>query len=301
MYNLPGAGAAPAMQVPVGGQAPAAPAAAPTPAAPAGFPQPRVGVMDLFTGRNPQQMTPVQHMQQGPAAGAPTPPGAAPAGLQHDPNAPVAGAQAPVAPNDIINKLLQNAPNGQQPAAPAAPNTPPQQQAADGRLINVDPAKLQEFVRTQQFAQGIDPQLVQRALSGDMGAFTQVLNTAMQNVFLQSALLNSNVVEQTLGAYDARLQTKLPDTVRNFVTRQAVTEQVALPQQLTPMLESLRTQVMQLNPQFTPAQVADAVKQILVSSAQLVTPPATGGQPDPINGPAPQQQQVAWADFFAHQ
>jgi len=96
---------------------------------------------------------------------------------------------------DIFQSLRNNAANAKPEAAPE---------------FTLDPTALNEAASKLNFTQGISPELMQKALSGDAEAFMQVLNQSNQNTFKTAVntigQLSGEHTKQALGHQQAQLK-----------------------------------------------------------------------------------------------
>lgn len=286
-------------------------------------------VMDMFSGLPAPQAVPQpaqQFMPQAPQAGQPqqfqVPQGMqqqgqqAPQGQpQHVASQPQAqgsaGANGPQptpgvdtpqvtppasTPLDSWNTLFQN--GGKQPEpTPADALTQP--------LFNITPEQVQQAVASRNFVGGIDTQLMQRALSGDTTAFSQVLNAQGQTMFANMMTVAQNMVERAIQTYNQRLDSALPQRFNSFAANASIAQaSPALSHQAAqPVVDQVRTVIQRQNPNDPPHVVAQKVQKYFTDLASQVAPPQAQPPRDPITGLPVEQQQGTqgsnWGNFFS--
>lgn len=148
---------------------------------------------------------------------------------------------------------------------PTVPNTNP---LADP-IMSVDPQKLREAAGKMDFTRGLEPELLQKAMSGqDPQAFMQVLNSVAQNGFSTALAATATMQNQALNTYHTRLDGTLASRVRDVQISQAAPKNPALAHpSAQPVLSAIRQSVAQANPHLSPEKVAETAENYFVAMA----------------------------------
>lgn len=163
--------------------------------------------------------------------------------------------------------------NGQQQAQ--------QLEALDAPLFTADPTKLQEVLAQQSFA-SVDPQAIQKVLSGDAGALNDILNSVARNVMQQAVMLTQNMTTSGITTYNNRLQQHLPNTFRSLTAKEQMAANSKMQHTaVQPVAEAMMKHIMQLNPTLPVAQATAQVEQFLAAMGSAFAPQQ---QLDPMNG-----------------
>lgn len=227
------------------GKQPAAPApAAPAPASPA-------AVAGGAAGPATQQQAPAN-------------PGAAPGAMMGAPTPAAAGG--PQNPMDSFVDMFK--PRPVDPKAPKAPTL------ADPFLSPLDPTAFKQQVSTANFAAAIPQETLQKALSGDTQAFMDAINTASREAFAASAQLSHGLVEHGARTAADRVSNSMDSRIRNFQIRSQNTSNEALAHPaVAPMLNAVKVQIAQSNPNLTPEAVQQQAEQYFTQMADVLVAP----------------------------
>lgn len=224
-------------------------APAPAPAAP----QPQAAL-----NNNQPQPAPAPTSAAGPATKQATManPGADPASM----NNPV--------PNPLDNFADIFKPKAVDPDAPKAPTL------ADPFLGPMDPAAFRQQLSTVNFASNIPPETVQKAMSGDAQAFSDAINAATREAFAAAAQLSHGLVEHGARTAAERVNGSLDSRIRNFQIKSQNTNHEALAHPaVAPMLNAVKMQIAQSNPQLTPEAVQQQAETYFTQMADVLTAP----------------------------
>jgi len=96
------------------------------------------------------------------------------------------------------------------------------QQSEQAPSFNLDPKLVGEVSSKINFAEGIDQNMVQQALGGDIQAFMQVLNSVGRNAYSQSLQHGSTLTDKFVGARSEFEAKGLGSKVKGVLTEQAV-------------------------------------------------------------------------------
>lgn len=248
----------------------------------------------LFGNVQPQVAAPAQQPQAAPAQ-----PGNLPA---------TPPATNPVATNGTANNGVVPNNNATDPAAKsgldafadiwqANPNAGQQGQP----LFNVSQEKMMEAARKQNFVNGIDPQLLEKAAAGGqegVQALMQVINLATQNAYAQSAFAGTKLIE---GALDKSQFARVSDLDTRFKSLSVSNNLQAENPIFTnpaakPMLDAIQSQLLVKYPNATPNELTNMAKTYLNEFVTAANAPQAQQQ---------QQQQAKakqgddWSTFFA--
>ena len=224
-------------------------APAPAPAAP----QPQAAL-----NNNQPQPAPAPASAAGPATKQATManPGADPAAM----NNPV--------PNPLDNFADIFKPKAVDPNAPKAPTL------ADPFLGPMDPAAFRQQLSTVNFASNIPQETVQKAMSGDAQAFADAINAATREAFAAAAQLSHGLVEHGARTAAERVNGSLDSRIRNFQIKTQNTNHEALAHPaVAPMLNAVKMQIAQSNPQLTPEAVQQQAETYFTQMADVLTAP----------------------------
>lgn len=242
-----------------------APAAAPAPATPA--PASPAAVAGGGAGPATQQ----QQLAN---------PAANPAAMQGTPATPPAGG--PQNPMDSFVDMFK--PRPVDPKAPKAPTL------ADPFLGPMDPAAFKQQVAQANFAASIPQETLQKAMSGDQQAFMDAINTASREAFAAAAQLSHGLVEHGARTAADRVSGSLDSRIRNFQIKSQNTNHEALAHPaVAPMLNAVKMQIAQSNPNLSPDAVQQQAEQYFTQMADVLVAPK--------NAAAQAAQKPAQGDF----
>lgn len=200
-------------------------------------------------------------------------PGGNPGGGTPNPN------QSPL---DEFSKLWETDPN-QGNNAPAG-------------IFNMDPKAVSASIAKMNFAGGISPEVVQKAMSGDASAFSQAMNTVAQTVFGQMMQLTTNMVEHGVRKGSSELEGKLPDMFREWGAGEELSSNPLFNHPSTkPLISALKSQISSKYPHLSSREVAKTAEKYLNSVFETMNSGKPGGNNQPNN----QNQQVHGITFPA--
>ena len=191
-----------------------------------------------------------------------------------NPPAPAPKAPAPV---DIFSKMFDNTPSTDAPPA-----------------FTLDPAQLSTVANGQDFTQGVDPELLTKANSGDSNAMIQVMQQVSRNAYQAALLHTSKLTESFVGAREGHTAKGLSTKIRGELTVNALT---GTPNFQNPGVRKLLVNIAQNlekeHPDASPEQIAVMARQSVMEAANAVNPNA--GDP-PSNSRV--KQATDWDSFF---
>jgi len=217
-----------------------------------------------------QQPTQTPAAQAGGGAGPATQqqqlanPGANPAAMQGTPaQAPAGGPQNPM---DSFVDMFK--PRTVDPKAPKAPTM------ADPFLSPMDPTAFRQQVAQANFASNIPQETLQKAMSGDATAFAEAINHASREAFAAAAQLSHGLVEHGARTAADRVSGSLDSRIRNFQIKSQNTNHEALAHPaVAPMLNAVKMQIAQSNPNLTPDAVQQQAEQYFTQMADVLVAP----------------------------
>lgn len=171
-------------------------------------------------------------------------------------------ANAASNPLDVMATLMQNDPNVKPPVDPlAAP------------LLHTDVAKLRQAAGSMNLVGQIDPELMQKAMSGnDPAAFASVLNAVAQSAVITSAQLTSQTVEQATTRNNERILQVIPTQIKQAQIDSSVSENPALAHPAAqPFLHLVRSQIQMKNPGMSAADINRQAETVISDFAGAVT------------------------------
>ncbi len=179
--------------------------------------------------------------------------------------------------------------DGQIPGGNATPTTEPSpmkefenlwqiDKPADGAYVdapirfNADPAKVQAAAKSIDFSKTVTPALLEQIKAGGEGAMQatlQAMNEMAQQVFAQSMLATSKVVEAGAESTYQRTQTNLPNQVRKVTVGNALREDNPLftNPATAPMMEMFEQQALAKFPNASSAEITQMARTFMVSFA----------------------------------
>jgi len=140
-----------------------------------------------------------------------------------------------------------------------------------GVLPEVDPKQLKEAISKFQFSDGVDPELVKAALGGDASALLQVMNHSAQNAVLAATQISQGLVETGVRSGQLSMEDQLDDRLRKVQLRNTRPQNKALNHPaVLPMLEALKLQFAQSQPDLSPEEVQAAAEEYFLTVGKTV-------------------------------
>lgn len=213
---------------------------------------------------------------------------------------------SPVQPNQpqVTNNPAQNAPTGQTANTPGtAPNgvvpagaadapavplekykdlwTPPTpatgNEGGNGNDGQIDPQKLMEAAARVDFTKVVDAESMAKiAAGGEEAAQTLValLNKTAQQVYGQSTVVTSKIVEQAVAQARDQFIAQIPDVIRKQGARAAVFDKnpAFSNPAVAPLIEAQVAQLALKYPKATPSELEGMAQEYLKDMANLINP-----------------------------
>lgn len=220
-----------------------------------------MGIMDMFKTATPSSTTPVaQPAAQNPAdkdLSAPSP--------ATDENGKMPGTPGTqVNPLDAYSEMYKNANTNTDIQAPS---------------FKIDPKVLGEVSNSMDFTKGVQPELLDKALSGDTKALLAVMQSVGRNAYSASLEHTTALTETHLGQR-AEFETKrLNDGVKTQLTSNELSN---APNYSHPVVKAELNRVASMfakaNPDASPQQIAKAAQDHLTQLSSALNPTKTAAE-----------------------
>ena len=153
------------------------------------------------------------------------------------------------------------------------PNAPKKLSMTDPLLGDFEPTKLRESVAGINFAQGVNPELFQKALSGDANALAEAMSAVAREAFVASAQVSHKFVESGVRTGADRMLGDVDSRFHKLTLQQQTpkNEQLNHPA-IKPMADALRLQFANANPNESAQQIQQRVEEYLTQVASVLSP-----------------------------
>lgn len=203
-------------------------------------------------------------------------------GQPGQPNNPNAKVNEPANPLDVYSKMFDNPSNTE-----AAPS------------FSIDPKVMDQVVGSQDFMQGVDPELMQKATSGDTQALLQLINHSTRNAYRAAIEHGGVLTDKFVGAREQHSQKGFSSRVKQELTTNALSktpnfQHPVVRKQLTEVAQRLQSQ----HPDASPEEIAEMSKDYLTQLAGALNPE----DPSKKGGNKPEAEERGedyWNNFFA--
>lgn len=227
-------------------------------------------------GSIPPQNTQVMGVSNNPSQNPPGP--GTHSGEGTDPNGvvPTGSNQEPPSPLVEFKDLWQ--------PTPTDPNAPKPQS------IGVDAAKLMEAASKVDFSKVLDQESLAKIAAGGQDAvvaLSTLLNKTAQQVYGQSMVVTSKIVDQAVQEATARFAASVPSLVRsqnvneNLFAKNPAFNNPAV----APVVQAIQTQLAEKYPKATSAELTEMAQKVLSGAAEIFAPPPKASSAKP-NGRA---------------
>jgi hypothetical protein len=167
-------------------------------------------------------------------------------------------------------------------------------------LFNVDQTKMMEAARKQNFASGLNPELIAKVAAGGqegVQAMIELINTVGQNVYAQSAFAGTKLIEGALDKSGFARSADLDTRFKSLSVDNALKQDnpIFSNPAVAPMLDMARNQFLVKYPNATPAELTKMAQDYLIGFANAVTTPQTQQQQQ---AQAQAAQGEDWSKFF---
>lgn len=162
--------------------------------------------------------------------------------------------------------------------------------------FSLDPKQLSSLSGSQNFMQGIPPELMQRATSGDSSAMIEMMNLVGQRAYEASLNHGSRLTEGFVSAREAHGQKSFGKNVRAEMTNDAL---ASITESKSPVIQkALRDTANRLQsayPDASPKEIAEMSKQWVSELYQAMNPNAQQNQQGPNQN---QPKETEWDEWF---
>lgn len=171
----------------------------------------------------------------------------------------------PISPLDTFKDIWQPPKDAKgEPIVQANPLAQP--------LITNDPVKFAEQARKMNFAAGLEPALVAKALGGDVDSLMQVLNQTSQNAFMSAAQLSTSMVEGATKTNNSRFESVLEQKFKEYLVGQERTANPILSHEaVSPMLDMAKQQLMRKHPDKSASEIQQMAETMMGNFAEAFT------------------------------
>lgn len=245
-------------------------------------------LQNLFSGQQPQQQQQQQQQTQPPQGQQPTQP-------QSGVNLPTAGVTDPTNPTippqkdplEQFKNLWENEQNPQQ-----------QQETQFSVYSQLDPKKVFESAGRANFTNVVTPELMQAAQQGGeagVAAMVTAMNAVAQQVFAQSTLATTKLIDNALGKNRDHIIGELPKHItKNLVTNELRTSNPLFNNPaVSPVISALESQFVTKFPNASPSEITKMAQQYILNLGDLFSP-----KQQPATGPQDNKGQEDWEAFL---
>lgn len=157
------------------------------------------------------------------------------------------------------------------PENSATPQTP------DSFFANVDPTKVFEAAKKVNFAQGVSAEHLQRITAGGEGAvqaFAEAMNAVAQNVYGQSTIAATKMIEQALKKNTEHQATQLPSMIKKLTANEQLATANPMLQNpaVQPLVGALTEQLTRRNPNATSGEIQQQVSDYFAALGSSFAP-----------------------------
>lgn len=150
--------------------------------------------------------------------------------------------------------------------------------------FSLDDKVLSEVAGSQDFMKGINPELMQKATSGDVSAMMEIMHSVSRNAYKASLSHGSRLTEGYIGSRESFNEKGFGKKVRGELTVNALTgtpnfQNPVVRKQLIKIAEGLQMQ----HPDAAPEEIANMAKEFVTELSNAIKP-ATGGTQEEGNG-----------------
>ena len=151
--------------------------------------------------------------------------------------------------------------------------------AGDPLFANVDPAKLMEAAKKTNFSALITKEQQAAIAQGGTAAqeaFMQSMNLVAQNVFAQSAMATTRIVDQALAKQQEQFKALLPSLVKQHTLSDNLRSEnpVFNHPSVAPLIHAMETQLAAKHPNATASELTKLAQEYVLSVGQAFNPTA---------------------------
>lgn len=123
------------------------------------------------------------------------------------------------------------------------------------------------------FLSGVDPELMTKATSGDIGALKQLMNHVGQQAFVNSTKISSGLANQSAHSAATRVNAALDSQVRNLAIRdQNPVNEALLHENVKPLFDATKLMIANNNPKMSAVEVAKEAERYLLQLGSATAP-----------------------------
>lgn len=160
--------------------------------------------------------------------------------------------------------------------------------------FSIDPAVLDKVSGGLNFTQGVSPELMQKATSGDIGALIEVMNQVGQQSYKAALNHSTTLTDKFVGARSEFDLKNIGSKVKQEMTSSAL--QTSVPNASDPIVRSelkrIATAMQAQNPDASPQEIADSAKQYFTALYNSMQPKKTQEEVQAASG------EQDWDKFF---
>ena len=136
-------------------------------------------------------------------------------------------------------------------------------------LLTFDPKKFGEASSKMNFAAGITPDQIQKALGGDQQVFAAILNRVSQSTFTAAAQVFTGILEQSVKKNNSRWDNALDSRFRTLQINSQRPTNVALQHPAAqPIVEALKATIAAKNQNLRPDEVTAKAEEYFTTLAE---------------------------------
>jgi hypothetical protein len=193
-----------------------------------------------------------------------------------------AGNQPNNNPLDAYSKLFDN-PAGNGDTAPA---------------FAIDPKIMDQVTSSQDFTQGIDPAVMQKALQGDGQSFIEIIQHVGRNSYRAAIEHGGMLTDKFVGAREKHGEGRISSKVRSELTTHALSntpnfQHPVVKRQLVEIAQRFQAQ----NPDASPQDIAEMSKKYMSDLMSAISPQQQQAQNNSQQNQEERGEEY-WADFF---
>lgn len=153
----------------------------------------------------------------------------------------------------------------------------PQQQ--EGLFGGMTREAIQTHAKSANFAEGLNPEVVQKALGGDVQAFMDAINTVTQNAFAASVQASQGLVEHGVKTGTDRFSSGLDSRFKDYELRNKNSSNKALQHPMgKAFMKMVGSQIATANPQMSAEEIHSKSEEMFLQFAQQINAKPEGQQ-----------------------
>jgi hypothetical protein len=201
-------------------------------------------------------------------------------------------------------------PNGADPNAPQSPlaefkdlwqTTPTDPNAPKNQNQGVSAEKLMEAASKVDFTKVLDQESLAKIAAGGQDAvqaMASLLNKTAQQVYGQSMVVTSKIVEQAVN----QAKTDFAAQVPNLVKQQSVNDSLFTKNPafnnpaVAPVVQAIQAQLAEKYPKATSAELTDMAQKVLTGAAEIFSPPPKNSG---SSGSGSKSKEEDWSEYLS--